>query len=145
MIVSAPADQPAKENAMSSIVTSSARRGGQDHFEPEAQLDPQEQRRMRGHLEQIDYAAFAANREIIAKALGCTDLGRFERLAVSAAQARANWIAAAMAMTEAGRPPNPEQVAQLAILRQSFEELTEAYNALRRMVERGYLPYQPKA
>jgi hypothetical protein len=130
---------------MSSIVTSSARRGGQDHFEPEAQLDPQEQRRMRGHLEQIDYAAFAANRETVSKALGRTDLSRFEHLAVSAAQARANWIAAAIAMTETGHAPNPEQVAHLAVLRQTFEELTEAYNALRRMVERGYLPYQPRA
>ncbi|MEQ1708424.1 MAG: hypothetical protein ABL864_08850 [Terricaulis sp.] len=129
---------------MSSIVTSSARRSAQDHFEPEAQLDPQEQRRMRGHLEQIDYAAFAANRETVSKVLGRTDLSRFEHLAVSAAQARANWVAAAIAITETGRTPNPEQIAHLATLRQTFEELTEAYNALRRMVERGYLPYQPR-
>ena len=43
---------------------------------------------------QIDFAAFAANREILAKALGHADLDRFQRLAIAAAQARARWAAA---------------------------------------------------
>lgn len=38
---------------MSSILTSSTRRS-RDHFEPQ-DSDPQEQRRLRGTLEQIDY------------------------------------------------------------------------------------------
>jgi hypothetical protein len=129
---------------MASIVTSGTRQR-QDHFEPEASLDPQEQRKLRGHLEQIDFAAFAANREVLSKAFGQTDLATFQRLAVSAAQARAQWVSAAVAITKADHAPNPEQVARLTMLRQSFEELTEAYEALRRMVERGYLPYLSKA
>ncbi|MEP7209561.1 MAG: hypothetical protein ABI740_01880 [Alphaproteobacteria bacterium] len=129
---------------MSSIVSSGTRQRP-DHFEPEASLDPQEQRRLRGHLEQIDFAAFAANREVLSRAFGRTDLATFQRLAVSAAQARALWVWAAVALSSADHAPNPEQVARLTALRQSFEELTEAYEALRRMVERGYLPYQSKA
>jgi hypothetical protein len=129
---------------MASIVTNSTRQR-QDHFEPEAALDPQEQRKLRGHLEQIDFAAFAANREVLSKAFGQTDLATFQRLAVSAAQARAQWVAAAIAAARADHAPNADQVARLAALRQSFEELTQAYEALRRMVERGYLPYQSKA
>lgn len=129
---------------MASIVTSSTR-PRKDHFEPDAALDPQEQRRLRGHLEQIDFAAFAANREVLGKAFGQTDLATFQRLAVSAAQTRAQWVSAAIAAAAADRAPNPEQTARLAALRQSFEELTAAYEALRRMVERGYLPYQSKA
>jgi hypothetical protein len=128
---------------MSSIVTNT-RRSGQDHFEPEAQLDPHEQRRTRGHLDQIDYAAFAANRETLGKVLGPIDIGVFEKLAVSTALARARWVAAAIAMTSAGQPSNPQQVAQLGMLRQAYEELTEAYEALRRLVERGYVTYQAK-
>jgi hypothetical protein len=127
---------------MSSIVTTGARRS-QDHFQPEAMLDPQEQRRMRGHLEQIDYAAFAANREILGKALGGVDLAAFQRLAVASAHARAQWVAAATAMTEAGHAPSPDEVAHLTQLRHAFEEMTEAYDALRRTVERGYLTYKP--
>jgi len=71
------------------------RGGGHDHFEPEAFLDPVEQRKLRGHLEQIDYVAFAANRELLGQALGPVGTAVFQRLAVAAAQARAQWVSAA--------------------------------------------------
>jgi hypothetical protein len=121
----------------------SARRG-LDHFEPEATLNPTEQRLLRGHLEQIDFAAYAANRELISRTLGRTDLGKFERLAVAAAQARVHWVAEAASMADCGAALSAAQVARLTILRQAYEELTEVYEAMRRMVERGYLPYQRK-
>lgn len=104
-------------------------------------LDPQEQRRLRGHLDQIDFAAFAANREIIAKTLGGADMGKFERLAVCAAHARAEWVAAALAISETTHAPSAEEVAQLHALRCAYDELAESYEALRRMVERGYLSF----
>ena len=65
-------------------------------------------------------------------------------LAVAAAQARARWVAAAVALTEKPEAPAPQDVAQLTTLRSAYEELTEAYEAMRRMVERGYLPYRAK-
>jgi hypothetical protein len=128
---------------MSSTVTSNSRPRGQDHFEPQA-LDPMEQRRLRGHLEQIDYAAFAANCETLGKSLSQIDIGKFQRLAVAAAQARVQWVAAAIAVTENNHTPNAQQIAQLADLRRNFDELTEAYEGLRRMVERGYVQYHAK-
>lgn len=129
---------------MSTIVTSSLGRRGQDHFEPETTLDPQEQRRLRGHLEQIDLAAFAANCELVNKTLGPIDIEKFERIAAAAANARAQWAAAALAITGATLSPTPAQVQQLNVLRRTFDELTEAYDGLRRMVERGYLHFAPK-
>jgi hypothetical protein len=128
---------------MSFTMTSTVRKV-RDHFEPEVELDPQEQRALRAHLEQIDYAAFAANREILAKAVGTADLARFQRMAVATANARARWVAAAIALSQKPEA-SPQEVAQLTTLRCAFEELTEAYDALRRMVERGYLPTKPKA
>jgi hypothetical protein len=119
-------------------------RRGQDHFEPETMLDPQEQRRLRGYLEQVDFAAFAANCEVVGKALGPVDIARFERLAKAAATARAQWVAAALAITESNLAATPAQVQQLNLLRRTFEELTESYEALRRMVERGYVHFAPK-
>lgn len=128
---------------MSFTMTSTVRKV-RDHFEPEVELDPQEQRALRGHLEQIDYAAFAANREILAKTIGTGDLARFQRMAVAAANARARWVATAVAVAE--KPEvSPQEVAQLTSLRCAYEELTEAYDAMRRMVERGYLVLKPKA
>lgn len=114
-----------------------------DHFEPESSEDPQAQRRLRGHLEQIDYAAFASNKEVIGQVLGGVDAARFQRLAVAGALARAKWVKGALALAEAPQGPTAEQVQRLSQLRTAFEELTEAYEALRRMVERGYAPYTP--
>lgn len=128
---------------MSFTMTSTVRKV-REHFEPEVELDPHEQRALRGHLEQIDYAAYAANKEVLAKTVGYADLGRFQRLAVAAAQARGRWVTAAIAVSQ--KPDaSPQEIAHLATLRQAYDELTEAYDALRRMVERGYLATKPKA
>ena len=123
---------------MSTVLTSSYRRQ-RDHFEPQ-DTDPQEQRRLRGLLEQIDYAAFVSNREIIGQMLGKTEPAMFQRLAVMVATARAKWAAETLRLSESGSPVTPDQTARLIAHRTAYEELAEAYEGLRRMVERGYLP-----
>ena len=129
---------------MSSIMTASYR-SRRDHFEP-SDTDPQEQRRLRGHLEQIDYTTFVSNREVIPQMLGLgtnhADPSAFQRLAVAAATARARWIAEALRLTETGVAVADPDVQRLAGMRAAYEELSEAYEGLRRMVERGYLPYR---
>jgi len=111
-----------------------------DHFEPD-EGDPKAQRQLRGHLEQIDYTAYASNRQVMSAALGHVDAPKFQRLAIAAAYARARWVATGLAVTEGGRPPTKQEVETLADQRRAYEELTEVYDAMRRMVERGYLPY----
>ena len=126
-------------------MTSSYRRQ-RDHFEPQ-DIDPQEQRRLRGQLEQIDYTAFVSNREVIGQVMGLgvqhTDAASFQRLAVAAATARAKWIGEALRLTESGHAVAPSDAARLSGLRSTYEELAEAYEGLRRMVERGYLSCRP--
>jgi hypothetical protein len=126
---------------MSTSRTSSYRRAGSEHFQPEDGLDPQAQRQLRGKLEQIDYTAYLSNREVIGHILGPTDAKKFQRLGVAAAQARARWVAAALSATESVHPPSVEQIDKLSRLRMAYEELTEVYDAMRRMVERGYINY----
>jgi len=128
-----------------STIASNASRSRSEHFEPEPALDPSEQRRLRGHLEQIDYAAYAANRTVVGQAIGRIELQKFEKLAVATAHARAKWVAAAVQMTDGASALTPDQTTQLGALRRAFEELSEAYDAMRRMVERGYLGYQPRS
>ncbi|MEH6664527.1 MAG: hypothetical protein V7678_06725 [Brevundimonas sp.] len=125
---------------MASTMTSSYRRG-RDHFEPQ-DISPEDQRRLRGQLEQIDYAAFISNRELIGRTLGSVDMAAFQRLAVTAAMARGAWIAEAMRLTASGQAVTPEQAQHLGQMRAIFEELSEAYEGMRRMVERGYLSPQ---
>ena len=122
---------------MSTIQTSSYRRQ-RDHFEPH-DADPQEQRRLRGLLEQIDYSAFIANREVIGAMLPGLDAAVFQRLAVQTATARGKWVAEALRQSESGAPSTPDQIARLTSARTAYDELAEAYEGLRRMVERGYL------
>ena len=121
---------------MSTIQTSSYRRQ-RDHFEPQ-DADPAEQRRLRGLLEQIDYSAFVANREVIGQMLPSLDTAAFQRLAVMTATARAKWISETLRQSESGAPSTPDQIARLTSARTAYEELAEAYEGLRRMVERGY-------
>jgi hypothetical protein len=127
-----------------STSVSSFKRYAHDHFEPQQSDDPTAQRRLRGQLEQIDFTAYASNKEVVAAMLGHADLAKFQKLAVAAAQARAQWVKEALAMTENARP-DPKGVARLGELRLQYEELTEAYEAMRRMVERGYLVYRSPA
>jgi hypothetical protein len=122
-----------------SVTRTSTVRTALDHFQPEMNDDPQAQRRLRGQLEQIDYTAFVANREAIAATLGQVGPARFEKLAQATAKARAQWGAAALALTEQGRALSASEKAALTLLRETYVELSEAYEALRRMVERGYL------
>jgi hypothetical protein len=121
---------------MSTIQTSSYRRQ-RDHFEPQ-DTDPQEQRRLRGLLEQIDYSTYIANREVIGQMLPRLDAAAFQRLAVLTATARAKWVAESLRQSESGAPSTPDQIARLTSARTAYEELAEAYEGLRRMVERGY-------
>ncbi len=122
-----------------SVTRTGGFRRSHDHFEPEADSDPHSQRRMRGQLEQIDYAAYAANKELLGQALGQGDIRKFQRMAIACAQARAVWVAQALAASASGGKLSSADLAQLTHLRTTFEELTEAYEAMRRMVERGYL------
>lgn len=126
---------------MSSMRTNSVRRMSMDHFEPDVSDDPQAQKRLRGQLEQIDYTAFACNREIIAATVGSVDNHSLQRLAVCVAVARATWAKEALAMSEIGHQLAAHQIDKLAQLRTAFEELAESYEAIRRMIERGYVTY----
>ncbi|MEY4255293.1 MAG: hypothetical protein RLZZ141_520 [Pseudomonadota bacterium] len=130
---------------MSTSRSSSYRRSGNDHFEPDIDSDPAAQRRLRGQLEQIDYTVFAANREVISRMLGFADAEKFQRLAAATALARAAWVAEALTQTQVPNSLNSDQVTKLRKLREAYEELSEAYEATRRMVERGYLPFKPAA
>jgi hypothetical protein len=129
---------------MGKIVTSSYRRVS-DHFEPDLVEDPHEQRKRRGHLEQIDYTVFAANQAVMAKTIHSVGIDDFQNLALSASKARSAWVDAAMSAARSRSPLTEEEVKRLSLLRGAYDELSEAYEAMRRMVERGYLQFKPPA
>jgi hypothetical protein len=109
-----------------------------DHFEPEAALDPHAQRRIRGALEQIDYMAFACNRDVFAQLIANPTMEGFQKLAMATAKARGRWVSYALELANAGTT-GPEKARELKLLRETYEELAECYEALRRLTERGYI------
>lgn len=119
------------------------RRASHDHFEPVEEIDPKAQRNLRLYLEQFDYTAYAANRKLLSQTVGVVDAARIQKMAHAAALARTRWVVASMAMSDQNDPPTRDQVAALAHLRNTFEELAGAYDGLRRMVERGYVGFNP--
>ncbi|WP_339742821.1 hypothetical protein [uncultured Maricaulis sp.] len=125
---------------MSKSATSSFRRMS-DHFEPDLVQDPAEQRKLRGYLEQIDYTVSAANQAVIQKDIHHVSLEDFRNLALTAAKARTAWVATAIELAKTHKALEPAQLQRLAHLRGVYDELSEAYEAMRRMVERGYLSY----
>jgi hypothetical protein len=125
---------------MSKSVTSSFRRVS-DHFEPDLVQDPAEQRKLRGHLDQIDYTVSAANQAVIQKDIHHVTLEDFRNLALTAAKARTAWVGMAIELAKAHVALDPAQLARLSHLRSVYDELSEAYEAMRRMVERGYLSF----
>ena len=118
-----------------------SKRTASDHFEPDEDIDPKAQRQLRGHLEQIDYAAYAANRRVLSSTVVSIDAEKLQKLAAAAALARTRWVVAGLAVAEADPFPNTQQIKTLADLREAYAELTEVYEGLRRMVERGDLSY----
>lgn len=126
---------------MSISRTNSVRRTSGEHFEPDESIDHKAQRHLRALLEKIDYTAYSANRRVLGQAIGPADVVMFERLGLAAAVARARWVATALAASDPAHPPSHEQIDELTFQRAAFEELSEAYEALRRMVERGYLAF----
>jgi len=118
-----------------------SRRTSSDHFEPDDNVDAKTKRQLHGHLEQIDYTAYAANRRVLSGTLAHVDAEKLQRLASAAALARTRWVVAGMSLADVDAFPTPQQIKTLSELREAYGELTEVYEGLRRMVERGYLTY----
>ena len=118
-----------------------SRRSVNDHFEPDDNVDPKTKRQVHGHLEQIDYTAYAANRRVLSGTLASLEAEKLQKLASATALARTRWVVAGLALADVEPFPTSQQIKTLAELREAYEELTEVYEGLRRMVERGYLAY----
>src|SRR5476651_152626 len=96
-------------------------RSNADHFEPDDDVDPKAQRQLRGQLEQIDYTAYAANKEVLAAVIGRADAVKFAHLGLATAQARARWAALALAATDGGKAPSHAQIEEIGRLRAAYE------------------------
>ena len=108
-----------------------------DHLVSKDMLDRDSARKLHKFLEEIEMGIFSANREVIRKAVPELTRESFMAFAVRVAEARARYIKAAMELS-AKPNPSPEDIAHLKAAREANDELVQAFEATKRVIERGY-------
>jgi hypothetical protein len=98
--------------------------------------DPEQTRVYRRFIEEIEMALRAANREIIGKQIPELNKESFFRLAVSVAKLRADYLKAVLALNW---EDDGIDVAPVQDKRAIYEEASKAFEALERIIERGYV------
>jgi hypothetical protein len=90
---------------------------------------------------ELETGVRTANREIIGTRIPELNKDKVQALAMMVARLRASYLDLAFQMSSAGNGTEPDaaMVESLRTRRQLFEEARDAYEALRRAVERGYI------
>jgi hypothetical protein len=89
-------------------------------------------------LDEFAFVAYTADREIMRRELPVLGHDEIQFLVVAGAEARARWLRRALDLAKTKVPPTPAEVDELARLRNAYDEFVSAFEAARRVVERGY-------
>ncbi len=108
---------------------------------PDGISDRQRLRAEQIFFEELEQGVRSANREIIGARIPELNKDTIHGLAVMVGRLRASYLELAFKMCAAGNGTEPDAsfVEGLRARRQMFEEARDAYEALRRAVERGYI------
>jgi DNA-directed RNA polymerase beta' subunit len=113
-----------------------AKTGVIDQLLTSEQIDQRRRHAWLEFKEAMDRAIVEANRESLRKIKINKD--NFVRLAHVTAEARALYLQKGLEIA-AAKSPSREQIAALAEAREAFEESCAVFEALERIIERGYL------
>lgn len=108
-----------------------------DHFVTKDMLDRESQRKLQKFLEDVEMSIFTANREVMKKAVPELTRESFVAFSVRVAEARARYIKIALELS-AKANPTPDDIAHLRKAREANDELLQAFEATKRVIERGY-------
>lgn len=108
-----------------------------DHLVTKEMLDRESQRKLQKFLEETEMAIFTANREVLKKAVPELTRDSFMAFAVRVAEARARYLKIALELS-ANPNPSSEDIARLKAAREANDELLHAFEATKRVIERGY-------
>jgi rRNA maturation endonuclease Nob1 len=108
-----------------------------DHLVTKEMLDRESQRKLQKFLEETEMAIFTANREVMKKAVPELTRDSFMAFAVRVAEARARYLKIALELS-ANPNPSSEDIARLKAAREANDELLHAFEATKRVIERGY-------
>jgi hypothetical protein len=106
-------------------------------------LGAQELQQQRQFVEQLEIAVAMANREVIHSQIPNLNREAFQQLAVMVARFRANYLDAAIKLSQGVNSLDPAYLNDLKAKRELFEEGRSAFEALERAIERGYVDIKP--
>jgi len=109
-----------------------------DHLMSQDQLDKEARRRLTQFMEELRIATFKANQSVFSRSLPALKVDTFVQFSKKVAEARAEYISAALEEVNRAGPPDPLKIKHIQALRVTYEELSAAYEATERLVERGY-------
>ncbi|MCW0233168.1 MAG: hypothetical protein OJJ21_06175 [Ferrovibrio sp.] len=108
-----------------------------DHLVSKDMLDRESQRRLQKFLEEVEMAIFSANREVMKKAVPELTRDAFMAFAVRVAEARARYLKIALELSSLTNP-TADDIGRLKAAREANDELVHAFEATKRVIERGY-------
>lgn len=108
-----------------------------DHLVSKDMLDRESQRKLQKFLEEVEMAIFSANREVLKKSVPELTREAFMAFAVRVAESRARYLKIALELS-AKSNPTAEDIAGLKAAREANDELMQAFEATKRVIERGY-------
>jgi len=109
-----------------------------DRLLTSAELDREKRHALNVFRDRMDRTIMKANQEVLSAKLPDIDLNTITRLSVRIAELRASYLSKALAVAETTGVPSVEALEDLQRHRVAFEELREAFEALERVIERGY-------
>ena len=95
-------------------------------------------RRQRQFLEEVERKIAEANREILHERIPELDKSSFVALAKQVARLRATYLQAALTAATAAETTE-DFVSELRSKREAYDEAREAFDALQRAIQRGYV------
>lgn len=112
-----------------------------DHLMTREMLDKRALHALAAFRDEVEMAIFSANTEIIGRETPNLTRDTFLKLAVAVAEARARYIKVGVEVAAmAGKKLPREMIDALAEARRAYEEITHAFQAVERVIERGYIP-----
>lgn len=112
-----------------------------DHLMTREMLDKRALHALAAFRDEVEMAIFSANTEIIGRETPGLTRDSFMKLAVAVAEARARYIKVAIELAAtAGKKPPREMIDALAEARRAYDEIMHAFQAVERVIERGYIP-----
>ena len=102
------------------------------------ELDREKRHALLHFKEGLDALVMSANQEVLRAKVPNLSRESFTRMAVRVAELRGGYLARALKIAEAQGTPDVTAIDELRLARYAYDEMREAFEALQRVIERGY-------